>query len=251
MATRISGSDVVRALTGVSAAAREYAILDYAMAGAVPDALARFVRVTTSRQDAQGRERTIAYDVTFDFFSLGTDADYIRMPMWPVTAQCILDSWHCILPTPRMVEQIHKQAAPIVMPTTSTERGSTEAYASTNARINAAVAKAKVPLGGLISGHRKDVVISKGLAAHPGNVVIYAGLKDDGTWWQTKSNPVSHNNRYVDYSHGFRFVRWEMWVDGVPYDIRDVLRDTVLAPLLSADGPLSMLSYPLLPAKAP
>lgn len=248
MATSVPASEIVQILGDLAGEEREKAILTFADSGAFPEALVNFVRVTTSRQDAQGRERTIAYDVTFDFFSLGTDADYIRMPMWPVTARRILDWWNCILPTPRMVEQIHKQATPIVMPTTSTARGSTEAYASTNARINAAVAKAKVPVGGLISGHRKDVVISKGLAAHPGNVVIYGGLKDDGTWWQTKSNPVSHNNRYVDYSHGFRFVRWDMWVDGAVHDIRDVLRDALLAPLLSADGPLSMLSYPLLPA---
>lgn len=247
MTTLATAAEIVLALEDLVGETRERAILALAESGAYPDALANFVRITTKRQDAQGRERTIAYDVTFDFFSLGTDEDYIRMPMWPITAQHILDAWHCILPTPRMVEQIHKQATPIVMPTTATGRGSTEAYASTNARINAAVAKAKVPLGNLISGHRKDVVISKGLNEHPGNVVIYAGLKDDGTWWQTKSNPVSHNNRYVDYSHGFRFVRWEMWVDGAPHDIRDVLRDDVLAPLLSADGRLSTLAYPLLP----
>jgi len=246
---RISGSDVVRALTGVSAVAREYAILDYATAGAVPDALTRFVRITATRPDAQGVNRSIAYDATFDYFSLGIDTDYIRMPMWPITAQCILDMWRCILPTPRMVEQIHKLATPIVMPTTATARGSMAAYASTNARIDAAVAAAKVAPGSLISGHRKDVVISKGLAAHPNNVVIYAGLMDSGAWWQPRSNPVSHDNHYVDYSHGFRFVRWEMWVDGTTHDIRDVLRDAVLAPLLSADGPLSMVSYPLLPSK--
>jgi hypothetical protein len=245
----ISASEIVRALGGLTGEAREHEIIRYGEAGNLPAALWRFVTVTSTRKDARGKEHTFSYDVSFDFFSLGVDTDYIRIPMWPITAQRLLDAWQCTLPTPRMVEQIHKQSVPIVMPTTSTARGSTAAYANTNGFINAAVKAAKVPIGTLISGHRKDVVISKGLHDHPDNVVIYAGLKSDGSWWQTRSNATSHSNRYVDYSHGFRFVRWDMRLDGEACDIRMVLRDPVLAPLLSADGPLPTLKYPLLPKK--
>jgi hypothetical protein len=163
----ISASEIVRALGGLTGEAREHEIIRYGEAGNLPAALWRFVTVTSTRKDARGKEHTFSYDVSFDFFSLGVDTDYIRIPMWPITAQRLLDAWQCTLPTPRMVEQIHKQSVPIVMPTTSTARDRPQRMRIPTGSSTPRSKRRRSPIGTLISGHRKDVVISKGLHDHP------------------------------------------------------------------------------------
>jgi hypothetical protein len=43
--------------------------------------------------------------------ALGTDDDWARIPLTPMAAQVIADSFHCFLPTRKMVNDIYEQAA--------------------------------------------------------------------------------------------------------------------------------------------
>jgi len=45
-----------------------------------------------------------------------------------------------------------------------------------------------------------------------------------------------HGVRYADYSHGVRLVGHQVWIDGAPREITDVLADPGLAPVLSDEG---------------
>jgi len=47
---------------------------------------------------------------------------------------------------------------------------------------------------------------------------------------------IVHVNWYVDYSHGIRLVKRSMTVDGKPRDLKFVLHDAKLSPLVSDEG---------------
>ncbi len=85
-------------------------------------------------------------------------------------------------------------------------------------------------------------MISNRISETPGKVVIYGWHLLDGSPIQ----PVysGHIERYADYSHGIRFVARNILVDGVPRDLYDVLRDPLLAPILSSEGGILEPSYP-------
>jgi hypothetical protein len=97
------------------------------------------------------------------------------------------------------------------------------------------------PRGGLIAGHKKDVVIATKVFAAPGKVAIYG-------WHQVDGKPIQplyigHTAAWVDYSHGLRLVQRRMTVDGEPKTIDEVLADPRLAPLLSREGPMRQCRY--------
>ena len=54
---------------------------------------------------------------------------------------------------------------------------------------------------------------------------------------------IVHVDWYVDYSHGIRLVKRLILLDGIPRDIRDVLKDPGLAPLLSHEGAIEKAYY--------
>ena len=89
-------------------------------------------------------------------------------------------------------------------------------------------------LGDLISGHKKDLVLTNRLAELPGRVAIYG-------WHLATGRPIQplslvHGARYVDYSHGVRLVASVVDVGGVAQSIYDALQDSSLASALSREG---------------
>jgi len=98
------------------------------------------------------------------------------------------------------------------------------------------------PRGSLVSGHKKDVVITTALASLPSRVAIYG-------WHRLTGEPIQplytgHSEHWVDYSHGIRLVLREMTIDGTRRDLSEVLGDPGLAPLLSDEGPVAEARYP-------
>ena len=64
----------------------------------------------------------------------------------------------------------------------------------------------------------------------------------DGEPIQPQTN--IHVNWYMDYSHGVRFVNRQIFVDGYPRDILEILRDPVLFCLLDDEPePLKVTGY--------
>jgi hypothetical protein len=91
-------------------------------------------------------------------------------------------------------------------------------------------------LGELVSGDKKDVVMSNRLAAHLGRIAIYG-------WHRAAGQPIQplstvHGANYADYSHGIRLVsEWAM-IDGKLRLVRDILHDPSTAAVLSDEGPI-------------
>jgi len=90
------------------------------LSGNMPSFLRRFVKIHTSITDSStGKIINAYYFAAPDYLSLGNDDDWARIPLTPMAAQIIADSFHCFLPTRKMVDDIYLQSvvklAPVPM----------------------------------------------------------------------------------------------------------------------------------------
>jgi hypothetical protein len=208
----------------------------------------RWQPVTVSLTDPKTKaSHVLTYYVAPDFFSIGTDGDFVLAPLTPQDAQAVLDARNAILPTKRMVLATAKQAAkllplsnvkgpPFNVPLTRIE--STEAYIDAM-RLDRNQYTA-APASGIVTGHRKNVVTGPNLdGSHVAIYGGYAGVKGDknfpdGMFWQPYS--TIHVSSYGDYSHGVQSVSRVASLDGNLVDLVDVFTNPQLAPLVSDQG---------------
>lgn len=213
------------------------------LSGNVPSFLKKFVPVTVSINDsATGRVITASYFVSPDYLSIGSDADWARVPLTPMTAQRIADSLQCFLPTAKIVNDIYRQS--IVKPEP------VPLYASRDSAIifwhhHLIIEGQRRGKKGLIAGIKKDVVISGKVSRdpRPDRVAIYGWHKPDGKPIQ----PVytGHVNWYVDYSHGIRLVYRKIKVGRQWMDYTDVLAHPVYKRLLCDEAWCDFVRYPV------
>ncbi len=235
-----SGSQLFKAFDGLSKPAREDAITKELLAGNVPEHLRKFITVTAKRSDKSGKDHTISFEVMPDYLALGSDANFLRMPMTPQTATLAADAYGCTLPTKVMVDLIHDAATAKLEPQPLGEpRESVKQFANHNAIIEGQRKSHK--LGELVSGIKKDIMNSNRIREKPHRLAIYGWHKLDGQPIQPLT--IVHHDGYVDYSHGVRLVKRSVMLDGKPRDIRDLLRDPNLAVLLSDEGVLTQPGY--------
>jgi len=221
---------------------REANILAEFQHGNLPDFLRNFTAVTV-----QGGGNSITYLVMPDVLSIGSDDDYVRMPMNPHTAQAIADQFDCTLPTTKMVNCIWQGAANKLAPAPwgppyDGDMQRTYRLPIHNATINSQLV-GRDPHA-LTSGHKKDVVLTNRL--YPNNparrVAIYGWIQLNGVPIQGL-NPVSHEDTYEDYSHGIRLIANDCMVNGQPMRMQDVFQHNIYSGLVSDEGPLSFLRY--------
>jgi hypothetical protein len=234
-ADAIGGGAFLARLAKLSPAEREEAIAAELCNGNMPDFLRRFVPVTITENG-----HTAVIEVTPDYLAVGSDADFVRLPMTPQTAARIADRFGCSLPTRKMVDVVYRSAIVKLEPRPLTEaREAPETFLRHHDLIEAQRAGRK--LGDLVAGIKKDVVVTNRLAERPNRVAIYGWHKPDGSPIQPLT--IVHHDRYVDYSHGVRLVRRAVTLDGKPRDVRQVLYAEPWHPLLSDEGRLSRPTY--------
>jgi hypothetical protein len=234
-----TGSDFVRATIGLSEADREPLIARALLAGDVP-AFLRRLRPVTLEGEAKGRTVRVTICVTPDYLALGSDSDFLRIPMALPTALAVARRFGFVLPTPKMVDAIYEQADVHLRPQplpAGPQMRSTAYYWRHENRIRAQRRALGAPLGLLIAGDKKDLVLSNRLLEKPDRVAIYGWHRGDGDPIQPLS--IRHGVRYADYSHGVRLVSTTAYVDGKPRSLTDLLEDPQLADLLSDEGPVS------------
>lgn len=240
-----TGSELLARTAGMSRAEREEAVLQEVLRGNVPDR-ARAVRpVTLTGRGADGRVHTVETFVAPDYLEVGSDEDAVRMPMTPATAQRIADAVGASLPTSRMVDAIHRSADVRLTPQPippSAEMMSNAYFARHEALVDAQLEAVGARPGALVAGHKKDLVLSERLATRPDRVAIYGWHRPDGAPIQPLS--TLHVASYADYSHGVRLVSDRVRVDGEWRALADVLSDPTLAPILSAEGPMTATRIP-------
>jgi hypothetical protein len=215
-------------------AARDSFAVKEILAGNIPGFLKRFVPVYVSMADsATGKTLKATYYVSPDYLAIGIDEDWARINITPNAAQKIADSFHCFLPTRKMVDYIYKAATVKLEPVPMYAfRDSTPTMWQHHLIIEGQRKGKK----GLIAGIKKDVVIS-GIPIAIGTrdtrterVAIYGWHKLDGKAIQPLY--TGHIYWWVDYSQGIRLVYRKIKVGGKWMDYTEVLKHPVFQKLL-------------------
>jgi hypothetical protein len=218
---------------------REQSIEDELLKGNLPPFLRKLVPVELRCKSPSGRNVMATIFVTPDYLAIGSDDDFLRIPMNLHTAIAIADRFGFILPTKKMVDAIYIQSDFHFIPQplqAGPQMRSTEYYWAHNRMIQEQAQALGVRLGTLVSGHKKDIVISNLLAKNVGRIAIYG-------WHRAPGEPIQplstfHGANYADYSHGVRLVSATALINGQPRSIYEILRDLSTASVLSDEGPI-------------
>ena len=240
--TAPDGTGFYRTVTAWQWKERDSLAVQLILAGDVPKFLHSFVRIRTSITDsASGATIRASYYVAPDYLSIGSDDDWARIPLTPMAAQRVADSFNCFLPTRKMVNDIYAQAKVKLEPVPM--------YAFRDSSItmwqhHLIIEGQRRQRKGLIAGIKKDVVITGKIPRDPkpDRVAIYG-------WHRLSGVPIQplytgHVNWYVDYSHGIRLVYRTIFVDGKAMDYIDVLKDPRLSRLLCDEDSCDFFRYP-------
>jgi hypothetical protein len=238
----LTGSQFVAAISNLDERQREKIILKELLDGNLPAFLKHLVPVKLTFQPSYGRQLTATIFVMPEYLAIGTDADFLRIPMNLYTAAAAASHMGFVLPTRKIVNAVYSQSAFHFSPepmTAGPQMRSTRYYETHNEKIDAQFHSLGVKLGALVAGHKKDVVITNLLATNPGRIAIYGWHRLTGAPIQPLS--LVHGACYADYSHGIRLVSETVLIDGNPMSIYDVLRDPILSKVLSDEGPIPNL----------
>ncbi len=244
----MTGSQFMTSIANMSFNDRENAIYNEFAKGNVPDFMRTLKKLQTTFQDNNGVSRTVIYEVMPDYLCIGSNDDFCRVPMGPVSAQKIANLYGATMPTPKLVDDIYSKAPIKVAPVTYAPVGNENEKVTKFIEHNTAIEQQRIasgqPLGTLMGGTKKDIVISNKIVdpTRPGYVVIYGWHQLNGTAIQPISNV--HSGSYVDYSHGVRLMNVEVLVDSVTMNVKQMLTDATLYKLLSNEtGAMTQPSY--------
>ena len=176
-----------------------------------------------------------------DYLAVGSDDDFVRLPLTPQSAQKIADAFGCTLPTRKMVDAIDAAAEVRLEPRPLTENREGATTFLEHHKIIEDQRKGR-ELGQLVTGIKKDVVLTPRIFERPERLAIYGWRKLDGEPIQPLT--IVHWNKYVDYSHGARLVNRLMVVDGQPVDVTAVLEDPSRCAIVSDEGAMKPVRYP-------
>ncbi len=235
----MSGSECAKCLSSMDRSGREQVIVSEITKGNLPDFLRRLKPVRLVQKFGERKTVTATIFVMPDYLAIGSDRDFLLMPMSLYAATAIAVRLGFILPTKKMVDAIFEQSdvhlSPDPMPPGPQMR-SLAYFSEHNRRVKEQRLSLGCPLGALISGHKKDVVLTNRLGETLGRVAIYGWHRLSGVPIQPLT--IVHGANYADYSHGVRLVSNVVLIDGEPRSIYEVLEDPKLATIVSDEGPI-------------
>jgi hypothetical protein len=235
-----TGSDFYNKTITANWQTRDSLAIAEILSGNTPDFIRHFVPIKTQMLDSLGQKITAIFYVSPDYLSIGTNADWARIPLTPMAAQQIADSFNCFLPTRKIVDLINQHAKVKLAPIPLTEKRDSSITMWQHHQLIEAQRKGR---SGLISGIKKDVVLSGKItrAAKSNRVAIYG-------WHQLDGKPIQplytgHVNWYVDYSHSIRLVYQTIWVNGQKMNYTEVLSHPVYQQLLCDEPFCDFFTY--------
>lgn len=238
----ITGTEFYNLVKDSNWQSREKIVLKLINEGNIPNFIREYVPIKFKFYDSTvNKYLNVTYFVTADYLSIGTNKDFMRIPMTPILAQQIADRYHCFLPTRKIVNDIYENATIKIAPFPLTEnRDSFRTFYQHHQLIE----QERNGRNGLIAGIKKDVVITDKINNGPktNKVAIYG-------WHKTDGNPIQplytgHVNWYVDYSHGIRLVNRTIVIDGKMYDFTQVLKSDRFRKILSDEDNNDFVRYP-------
>jgi hypothetical protein len=233
----LTGFQFMQMIKDMTFEQRETEIYNQISIGNIPEFLRTLIKITSEFQDVEGNNHICTYEVMPDYLAIGSDEDFCRIPMGPVTAQRLADLFGAVLPTSKFVNDIYKNALVKLEPVPFAPIGNENTLVSKFVEHNKEIENQRLAFGGvlgqLVSGIKKDVVLSNKIFDSTKNnrVVIYG-------WHQLNGLPIQpltnvHINSYVDYSHGIRLLNDEMLLDSVTVSIKSILADPHLYKVIS------------------
>jgi len=240
-AQRISGSAFYKTVAAWKWAARDSLAVNEILSGNIPSFLRKFVAVTEVIKDSLGISHKAVLYVSPDYLSVGTDEDWARIPLTPMAAQKIADSFHCFLPTRKIVDLVYRQSNVKLEPVPMFAYRDSSVTMYQHHLIIEGQRKGKK---GLIAGIKKDVVISGKISRDP-----RPGLEAIYGWHQLDDNPIQslytgHINWWVDYSHGIRLISQIINIDGKEMVYTEVLKHPVYKKLICDEEDCDFYRYP-------
>ena len=239
----LTGSQFAESVLNMDRQQREDAILGQVLEGNLPGFLRKLVPVKLSYELAGGKTLAATIFVMPEYLSIGSDSDFLRIPMNLHTATAIADRFSFVLPTKKIVDTLYDRSTchftPQPLPA-GAQMTSTEYYRINNAMIDKQSQTRGFSLGALVSGHKKDLVLTNRLRWRPGRIAIYGWHRSTGAPIQPLS--TVHGAGYADYSHGIRLVSETAMIEGRLRSIYDILQDSLLAKVLSDEGAIRVAS---------
>jgi hypothetical protein len=234
-ADAMTGSGFASSIRDLAGRSREEAILAELGRGNLPSFLRELKPVRLSSAGRHGKAHEAIIFVMPDYLAVGSNEDFLRVPLGLDAAKLVARQYGFTLPTRKMVDAIFRQSSLRLAPQPMTPgpRMTSTAYFMVHQRKIEAQ-RAGYPLGGLVAGHKKDLILTKRLLTRRGRVAIYG-------WHRRHGEPIQplstvHGARYADYSHGVRLVSTTVILDGIRRSVYDVLRDPELAFVLTYEG---------------
>ena len=239
------GAEFAQSLIPLDLATREIRIGEQIRRGNAPEFLRHLVPLQLESVTGGQTNRATCL-VTPDYLAVGSDVDYFLTPLTPGTAQRIADFLHCSLPTRKLVDEIFRNATVKLTPSPippSAAMTTVPVFLAHNQTVLTQRREqfAHHPLGELVAGHKKDVVLFAQLGARPGKVGIYGWHQPDGHAIQPLY--TGHAGTWADYSHGVRLVQLSVTVNGQPTTLPEALANPNLAPLFSDEGVVPVARY--------
>ena len=239
-ADAMPGRAFMKSIEDLTPAERDLAIRKELLRGNVPAFFRRFVTIHTRSKKSDDGELSVTFQASPDYLCVGSDKDFVRVAVTPQTAQVVADAFGCSLPTCKMVDEVYRQATVKLAPLPLTEeRQSVTSLLQHNGLIE--WQRQGHPLGELVAGIKKDVVITNRLKEKPDRVAIYG-------WHRLSGQPIQpltivHTDTYTDYSHGVRLIQQTIRLGDEPGTVEQTLADPNLAPLLSDEGVIKPARY--------
>lgn len=245
----LQGSEFLKRISGLSISEREKAVVKEVLSGNVPS-FSRIIVPVKISETVDNTSYELVFFTTCDYLAIGSDQDYVYMPMTPATAQYLADKMNSLLPTKKMVDIIYTNAGiklkpqpippsdamttvPVFMQHTDSIKQQVMQMASGRS------------VEQIVAGHKKDIIISNKIYNPDGaadRVVIYG-------WHSGEGNPIQpvyngHVDWYADYSHGVRFISKSVFINQDSIQVDDILKDSDLSTLLSHEGVINKPYYP-------
>lgn len=247
----LSGSEFSKSIrdTNLSLDKREEIIFKEVKSGNIPNFYRQLVEIRDTIL-INNVQQSIKYYVLPDFLAIGSDQDYFYCPMRPQLAQKIAKYLKCSLPTRKISDKIYQSAQVKLSPQPippSKEMITVPVFEKHNLMVQEQRKNSleKFPNGHLVTGNKKDVVISNKIFNDKGSlrVVIYGWHKSDGRPIQPLYN--GHSTIHVDYSHGIRLVQNKVLLNDKRSTVQKILKSEELYELLSDEGRIEKPFYPI------
>ena len=245
----IEGSEFVVQVSGLSVEDREKAVVREILSGNVPS-FWRELKSLKINQTVDAENYELVYFVSCDYMAIGSDQDYLYIPLTPSTAQYLADELNCSLPTKKIVDMIYTNSEITLSPQPippSDKMTTIQVFEQHTDSIKQqfSILGFDRSANGIVAGHKKDIIISNIIYDSDGTndrVVIYG-------WHKSENNPIQpvyngHTAMYADYSHGVRLISRLAFINGDSIHLDDILRDPNLSTLLSSEGVISKPFYP-------